>query len=214
MYPQQKPPANMRKWYRSILEGSSIIVLVLLVTAFYGFPRFTPSDVLDSGYVPPIQTIELPPLTDPFEKPPQPARPAIPISGNDEEIAEDLPFAETNLANYQPLKDLPPLVPIVDRIFIKYDKKPTPIGGYAALVRNVMYPEIAREAGIQGKVCVEVIITKTGEVRDPRITEGIPNTGLNEAAIAAIMKTKWNPAYQRDKPVSVKILIPIDFRLN
>ena len=214
MYPHQKPTANIRKWYRSIMEISTMIVLVLLVTAFYGFPEFTPSAVLDSGYVPPTQTLDLPPTTDHFDPPPRPVRPSLPIASDDIDIDDALTADPIDLTNYTAVADIPPLAPIPDPIFIIFEEQPVPIGGYAALARNVVYPEIAQEAGIEGKVIVQVIITKTGTVLDPQILSGIPNTGLNEAAIAAILKTKWKPALQRDRPVSVKVAIPVDFRLK
>jgi protein TonB len=46
------------------------------------------------------------------------------------------------------------------------------------------------------------------------VLQGIPNTGLNEAAMAAIKKTRFKPAQQRDRPVGVYISIPVNFKLK
>ena len=46
------------------------------------------------------------------------------------------------------------------------------------------------------------------------VLKGVPNTGLDEAALEAVLRSKWRPARQRDKTVAVKITIPIKFQLN
>ena len=46
------------------------------------------------------------------------------------------------------------------------------------------------------------------------ILKGIPNTGLNESAIAALRKTRFRPAKQRETKVGVWITIPINFTLQ
>ena len=76
------------------------------------------------------------------------------------------------------------------------------------------YPEIAQEAGIEGTVFIEAYIDKKGRVKETRITKGIPNTGLDEAAIDAIRKTRFIPAKQRERSVAVWIVIPVNFRLK
>jgi len=75
-----------------------------------------------------------------------------------------------------------------------------------------IYPEIARKAGIEGKVSIEVVISEKGEVIRTTILKGIPM--LNEAALAAAAKCTFYPARQRDKYVKVRMSIPFDFRLN
>ena len=111
--------------------------------------------------------------------------------------------------------DAPPPPPEGPRVkFIPYDDPPEPIGGYAAIQRNVQYPEIAQEAGIEGTVIVQAFINKSGKVTDAVILKGIPNTGLDEAAMDAIRKTRFRPAKQRDRAVGVWISIPVNFKLR
>jgi TonB family protein len=98
--------------------------------------------------------------------------------------------------------------------FVAYDNPPKPIGGFKEIQNNIKYPQIAREAGIEGKVIVRAFINKNGYVENCKIENGIPNTGLNDAAIAALKKTKFTPANQKEKPVGVWISIPIFFRLD
>tara|TARA_Y100000996_G_C22545805_1_gene651761 strand:- start:227 stop:964 length:738 start_codon:yes stop_codon:yes gene_type:complete len=93
--------------------------------------------------------------------------------------------------------------------FIPYDDPPRPLFP----IRPV-YPNIAQEAGIEGQVLIQCFIDKNGTVKETIVLKGIPNTGLNEAAIDAIRKTRFRPAKQRDKEVGVWITIPINFSLR
>jgi len=101
-----------------------------------------------------------------------------------------------------------------DQNFVNYDKAPRPIGGFKSIQENIVYPQKAREAGIEGRVIVRAFINKQGSVEESKIDNGIPNTGLNQAAKNAIEETKFEPAMQEGKPVGVWVSIPIFFRLN
>ncbi|MEC9456729.1 MAG: energy transducer TonB [Candidatus Neomarinimicrobiota bacterium] len=76
------------------------------------------------------------------------------------------------------------------------------------------YPEIAQEAGIEGVVIVQAFIDKKGRVKETLILKGVPNTGLDEAAMEAIRKTRFRPAKQRERAVGVWISIPVNFKLK
>jgi len=93
--------------------------------------------------------------------------------------------------------------------FIPYDDPPRPLTPI-----KPKYPEIAQEAGIEGTVIVQVFVDKKGRVKETIILKGIPNTGLDEAAIAAIRETRFEPGKQRERPVGVWISIPVNFRLK
>ena len=93
--------------------------------------------------------------------------------------------------------------------FIPYDVPPKPLTPI-----RPKYPEIAQEAGIEGTVIVQVFVDKKGRVKETSILKGIPNTGLDEAAIAAIRETRFEPGKQRERPVGVWISIPVNFRLK
>ena len=51
-------------------------------------------------------------------------------------------------------------------------------------------------------------------MKDTLVLKGIPNTGLDEAAVTAIKKTRFRPAKQRERAVGVWISIPVNFRLK
>ena len=106
--------------------------------------------------------------------------------------------------------DAPPPPPSGPKVvFIPYDDPPvamTPI--------RPVYPEIAQEAGIEGVIVVQAFIDEKGRVKETQILKGVPNTGLDEAAMDAIRKTRFKPAKQRERAVGVWISIPVNFRLK
>ena len=96
----------------------------------------------------------------------------------------------------------------------RYDKPPIPIGGYEAIMENLVYPEIAQEAGIEGMVVIQAFVDEEGNVTHTAIQFGLMGTGLAEAAIKAIAKTHFEPATLKGEPVGVWIAIPVGFRLR
>ena len=95
---------------------------------------------------------------------------------------------------------------------VSVDQMPEPIGGIAAIQKNIVYPEIARRAGIQGKVYVTAYINKTGDVTKTEVIKGIGG-GCDQAAKNAIKKVKFKPGMQKGIPVKVQVAIPVVFRL-
>ena len=98
--------------------------------------------------------------------------------------------------------------------FIPYDEPAVPIGGYAAIHKNIVYPKSAEKKGIQGTVVVQFFVNEKGRVTGVNIVNGMPDTGLDEAAIQAIWNTRFKPAKQKGQPVGVWITMPIIFRLR
>jgi protein TonB len=75
-----------------------------------------------------------------------------------------------------------------------------------------IYPAIAREAGIQGTVVVEAIISKEGTVEHARVVSGPPM--LASAALSAIQQARYEPFRLNGGPVEVETTINVIFRLN
>ncbi|MEK7726904.1 MAG: TonB family protein [candidate division KSB1 bacterium] len=74
-----------------------------------------------------------------------------------------------------------------------------------------IYPELARKAGMQGKVWVKVLIDKEGKVKKAVIMQGIEI--FHEAAISSVLQWVFKPAIQQDRPIAVWMAIPINFKL-
>ena len=103
---------------------------------------------------------------------------------------------------------------VVGSKFIAYDEKPMPVGGFSAVQKQLVYPEIARKAGIEGMVVVNVHFGEKGQIIDTKVIESLGNNGCDEAAVAAIKSVKWLPAKQRNKPVAVWVTLPVEFNLR
>ena len=89
------------------------------------------------------------------------------------------------------------------------------VGGMAALLKVLEYPELARKAGIEGRTIMSVLVDEQGNTVKVRILKDSgTNIGFEAAAEAALMKMKWKPAYQRDVPVKVWISVPVTFKLR
>jgi protein TonB len=81
------------------------------------------------------------------------------------------------------------------------------------LQKLVVYPEVAKRAGIEGRVFVRVLVGKNG-VPKKHIIEGSDSDLLNGAAAKAVMSAVFTPAIQNNKPVECWVSIPIIFRLR
>ncbi len=97
--------------------------------------------------------------------------------------------------------------------FVVVEKMPKLIGGMKALQSGVEYPEIARRAGIEGRVTVQFIVTETGDVEHAQVVRGIGG-GADEAALEAVKQAKFEPGVQRGRPVRVQYALSINFRLS
>ena len=90
---------------------------------------------------------------------------------------------------------------------------PAPVGGLEAIYKNIAYPEIARKAGIEGKVYVLIYVNEKGGVDDVKILKGI-GAGCNEAAVDGIKAVKFSPGKNNGAPVKTKLSMSINFKLN
>lgn len=83
---------------------------------------------------------------------------------------------------------------------------------HATYMPSPEYSEKARRKKINGNVTLSAIITSTGEVADVRVEKGL-GYGLDEKALEAVRRWKFQPAMKDGKPVSVGIMIETNFRL-
>lgn len=101
--------------------------------------------------------------------------------------------------------------------FVLCEIKPAFPGGDAAMLKylynTIVYPQDARELGIEGTVYVGFVIDPSGIVTNVYLERGIP--GLNVAAMDAVKNMpKWKAGKQRNQPISVQYVIPIKFELD
>jgi len=95
------------------------------------------------------------------------------------------------------------------RQYVYVDEMPAP-------VRTVepVYSDIAREAGVTGRVVVYVLVGKDGRVRDARVDEKVNVPMLNDQALAAARQWVFKPALSNNVPVPVWVSVPFIFTLR
>jgi len=106
---------------------------------------------------------------------------------------------------------------VEQEIFQIVEEMPSYPGGEKALLeyvaKNIKYPQIARETGIQGRVFVGFVVEPDGSVSNVKILRGIGG-GCDEEAMRVIKSlAKWKPGKQRGKAVRVSYQIPVVFKL-
>ena len=77
------------------------------------------------------------------------------------------------------------------------------------------YPELARKAGIQGKVYIQAIVSSQGLVENVSILTATPaGLGFEEAALAAVKLWKYKPGEQNGRAVDVYFNVAVEFTIN
>lgn len=154
------------------------------------------------------------------KKAPPPARPAIPVVVADDQVldSEELhldPLQYEAPIEIGPLPTEPtqPSEPDEPVVFIVVEEDPEPVGGLAALQRQIRYPELARKAGVEGRVFLQFVVDEEGFVSDVVVLKGI-GAGCNEEAVRVLSEARFTPGKQRGRAVRVRMSLPISFRLR
>ena len=82
------------------------------------------------------------------------------------------------------------------------------------LLQNMKYPVEAMNKKEQGKVIVQFIVSENGEVSEPKIIRSVSPALDKEACRIVLAMPKWNPGKLKGKPVAVRYMLPISFRLQ
>ncbi|MFH5833554.1 energy transducer TonB [Halalkalibaculum sp. DA384] len=157
--------------------------------------------------------------TEHQEKPPPPPRPPVPVEVPNDEIVEDQNFDISADLNLQDKLEMPPPPDEgqeeeeEEDFFVVVENMPQLKGGLAALQSCVNYPEMARKAGIEGRVIVQFIVNEQGQVENPQVTRGIGG-GADEEAVRCVKQAEFEPGRQRGNPVRVQYSLPVVFKLQ
>lgn len=87
---------------------------------------------------------------------------------------------------------------------------------YKYVLKQINYPVVAKDNGIEGRVYVQFIIDEEGSVLSPRVYGNKRlGAGLEEEAIRVVANMpKWKPAIYKKKPTRVVYVLPVTFRLE
>ena len=102
-------------------------------------------------------------------------------------------------------------------IFQVVETEPEFPGGMAELMKylekNLRYPQICKEQGVQGRVIVQFVVNTDSTITDVNVIKPV-NPHLDEEAVRVVKAMpKWNPGKQRGEPVRVRFFLPVTFRL-
>lgn len=105
-----------------------------------------------------------------------------------------------------------------NEIYTVVEDEPEFPGGTKALMefiaQNLRYPAFAAENGIQGRVTVTLVVEKDGSITDVQEMRSPSEDLTKEAKRVVLSMPKWKPGKQNGKPVRVKYMLPITFRLQ
>lgn len=105
-----------------------------------------------------------------------------------------------------------------EQIFEVVENMPEYPGGQATLMKfiaqNLQYPTVAKEAGTQGRVIVQFVVEQDGTITNAKAVRNVEPSLDQEAVRIINAMPKWKPGMQRGKPVRVKLVVPVMFRLN
>lgn len=230
---------EVKKSPKADLEGGigmSILMgmIVGLAVLFVGFEWGT-KDVqvvsADEGVADIIAEEEIE-ITRPENTPPPPPPPPAPavaevltVVEDDVELEQqDIVSSEDDATAAQTETFVAPVVKeeeeeeSAQQIFTVVEKQPEFPGGTAELFKYlskaIKYPVIAQENGIQGRVVCSFVVNRDGSIVDIQVMRGV-DPSLDKEAIRVISEMpKWKPGEQRGKPVRVRFILPVQFRLQ
>ncbi|MDX1637013.1 MAG: energy transducer TonB [Balneolaceae bacterium] len=213
---RKKPKSDLRKYYTVFLEAGLVVVLIIFLVAMKLDLTQKQKDV-DLTEEQEVVKMEEIVQTKHQEKPPPPPRPPVPVEVPNDEVVEDQVLDINADLNLQEKLEMPP--PPDDKeeeeedFFVVVEQMPKLKGGLAKLQGCVEYPEMARKAGIEGRVIVQFIVNEQGNVEDPRVVRGIGG-GADKEALRCVKQAEFEPGRQRGNPVRVQYSLPVVFKLQ
>ena len=214
---RKSPQYDLKLKYQRTVEVSLIISLMLIASLFIASKKI---DYTRVEIAPPVITeleaVDIP-ITEQRERLPEPARPKIPYADDNPDLPDDVTIPIND--NWKIPLELPPLMEIKDVDFFAVEVKPVLIGGEEAIlsyiIENDLYPEMARVAGVGGKVIIEFTVNPKGIPVNISVFQERPaDLGFGKAGIEAIQNMRFKPGKQRDKAVPVRMKQTIIFNVR
>ena len=226
---KKTPKANLEN--RRTLYGEIGLVVALLIVwgAFsMGSSEKKTSILQDDTQI--VEVEDMVPITQ-ETPPPPPEAPKIPVLSDQIDIVNDDIKVEDNFASLEDNANLG--VEIMDYVeevkeetveeeaipFQLVEEKPSFQGGdantFSKWVQSMLvYPEIAKENGVQGRVTLQFTVEKDGSVTNVKVLRGVDSSLDKEAVRVVQSSPKWKPGKQRDRTVKVTYTFPVMFQLR
>ncbi|MBL7856969.1 MAG: energy transducer TonB [Cyclobacteriaceae bacterium] len=225
MEPKKTAKADLDK-QRPLFFSIGLLIAMSLAVLGFQYRQYDNTDIeLDQRKnIQVEELIDVPPTKMP--PPPQPIlqQPNIVEVPDEKELKEDLKIEfDMEITEATKVQEITISEPVadqkedVDEIFLIVEQTAEPKGGMQAFYKyvneGIKYPAQARRQGVEGRVFVEFVVDREGNLTDVHSVKGI-GAGCDEEAIRIIQSSpKWIPAKQRGKAVRQRMVLPITFKL-
>ena len=225
---KKSPKADLEKKKTTGLLIGYVLALAVMFIAFEWSERDKVINI-DTGMNEFVFEEEIIPITEQEEQktpPPPPEAPKaeeiIEIAENDANVEETTIQASDETDKAVEVKYVPVEVEEEEveeqQIFQVVEEMPEFPGGMAEcmkwLSKNMKYPTISQENGVQGRVIVQFVVNRDGSIVDAVVARGVDPYLDKEALRVVGLMPKWKPGKQRGKEVRVKYTLPVMFRLQ
>ena len=225
---KKSPKADLEGKKTSNLLIGAILTLSVLFIGFEWSER-DKKVTTDTGIETLVFEEEIIPITEqeqPKQAPPPPEAPKVEevleIMDNDSQVEESTIQASDDTQQAVEVKYTPVEVEEEEveeqQIFQVVEEMPEFPGGMGEcmkfLGKNIKYPTISQENGVQGRVIVQFVVNRDGSIVDPVVVRGVDPYLDKEALRVISTMPKWKPGKQRGKAVRVKYTVPVMFRLQ
>lgn len=226
---KKTPKANLENKRLLFVELGAVVTLAVVYFAFSVGTTEKQVATLDAGVQQVIEE-EIVPVTQ-ETPPPPPEAPKIPVLSDQIDIVDDEVKVDDNIINLEDDDDLG--VEIMDYVegpeeeeieeeaipFQLVETKPSFMGGDANqfskwVATRLVYPEIAKENGVQGRVMLQFRVEADGRVTNVKVIRGVEPSIDKEAVRVVSSSPKWSPGKQRDRAVPVTYTFPVYFQLR
>lgn len=220
--PRKAKGADLRSDYGLTLQSALATSLLVLIGLFHmSFESGSGFDVVVAEQ----EIVEMEEINQTKQEnlPPPPPKPLVPIEvANDQILEDDLLDLDASLDLTESVSMLPGPPPPAEEeeeeeeeaeIFVVVEEMPEIIGGIAALNKLLEYPQLARQAGLEGLVVVKVVVEPDGTVSNPEVMRSAGDL-LDQSAVKAVSQLRFKPGKQRGSPVRVSYAVPVRFRLR
>lgn len=209
---------------RRLFHNVGLIVVMSIVLAAFTWKQY---DSSLADLAPPediFEELEDIPVTEQPPPPPPPIQqPEIIEVPDEEEIEEEIEVVLDVEINEESeieemIFDEPVEEEVAEEIFTVVEDQPEFPGGMSAFYQyigdNMKYPSQARRMGIEGRVYVQFVVDKSGNITEVQAVRGI-GAGCDEEAVRVIKgMPQWKPGKQRGRAVKVRMILPITFKLG
>lgn len=220
---KKNPKADLTR-KTNLFFAIGLVVSLLLVIVAFEWKSYDEVSQVDFGMANDDfeELVDIPITEQPPPPPPKIQQPEIIEVPDEEELEEeieldiDMDVQEETVVEDIVFEEAPAEEP-VEQIFEVVEEQPEPEGGmeafYKFVGKELRYPAQANRMGVEGRVFVQFVVDEQGNVSDVKAVKGI-GAGCDEEAVRVIKLTKWNPGKQRGRPVKVRMIMPVMFKLS